>query len=213
MRVEGTLNREGRVSTVTDCEDVSYVSSPYIPEVLRTRGRACMSNAHRAHEAALGGSDALDVFDEAVFLDDVTMAIMEWIPFGMNQLMMLNDKLGSTERVQGGLFTAEADAGEGTEVEVSTGLTDVVILDYDEPAFVAIEAQIMYPEDDNIVQIECFGIYIRMDGTLIYGMHIESIGDRIKENMSLDSLARVIVDVSQDSSRIVDSVLSSYQQA
>ena len=149
----------------------------------------------------MGESTALDVFDEAVFLDDCTLAIMEWIPFGMNQLMMLNDKLGSTERVQGGLFTAEADAGGGdTEVEVSTGLTDVVILDYDEPAFVAIEAQIMYPEDDNIVQIECFGIYIRMDGTLIYGLHIEAIGDRIKENMSLDSLARVIVDVSQDSS-------------
>merc|ERR1719502_1607548 len=58
MRVEGTLNKEGRISTVTDCEDVSYVSSPYIPEILRTRGRPCISNAHRAAEAAMGESTA-----------------------------------------------------------------------------------------------------------------------------------------------------------
>ena len=45
MRVEGSRNIEGRVSTVTDCEDVSYVCSPYIPEVLRTRGLRHIASA------------------------------------------------------------------------------------------------------------------------------------------------------------------------
>jgi len=214
MRPEGSRSVEGRISTVTETEDVSYVCSPYIPSCVRVRGRDCISNAGRAHEAALGGADVNDEFDEAVFLDEVSILVGEWIPYGMNQLVMLNDKLGSTERVQGGLFTAETDAAStDTSLDVGTGLTNVVILDYDEPAFVNIEAEIMYPEEDNIVQVECFGIHIRLDGTLLYGLHVEAIMDRIKNGMSLDSLARVLVDVAQDSSRIVDSVLSRYQQA
>ena len=60
-----------------------------------------------------------------------------------------------------GVFTAEQDeGGDGTEVSVGTGLTNIVILDYEEPAFVSIEAEIMYPEEDSIVQIECFGVPI-----------------------------------------------------
>jgi hypothetical protein len=37
-----------RKSTITECEDVSYVSSAYIPQCLRYGGRPTLSNAHRA---------------------------------------------------------------------------------------------------------------------------------------------------------------------
>ena len=37
--------------------------------------------------------------------------------------------------------------------------------------------------------------------------------DRIKDNISLDHLSRLLVDVQQDSSKIVDSVLSAYQRS
>jgi len=36
-----------RKSTITECEDVSYVSSAYIPQCLRYGGRPTLSNAHR----------------------------------------------------------------------------------------------------------------------------------------------------------------------
>ena len=36
--------------------------------------------------------------------------------------------------------------------------------------------------------------------------------DRIKDNISLDHLARLLVDVQQDSSSIVDSIISQYQR-
>ena len=39
-----------RRSTVTETEDVSYVSSAYTPQCLRQGGRPTLSNAHRAHE-------------------------------------------------------------------------------------------------------------------------------------------------------------------
>merc|ERR1712072_1459473 len=37
--------------------------------------------------------------------------------------------------------------------------------------------------------------------------------DRIKDNISLDHLARLLVDVHMDSSKIIDSVISSYQRS
>jgi hypothetical protein len=37
-----------RKSNITECEDVSYVSSAYIPQCLRYGGRPTLSNAHRS---------------------------------------------------------------------------------------------------------------------------------------------------------------------
>ena len=50
-------------STITDVEDVSYVSSAYIPLCLRQGGRPTLSNAHRAHESAAGEMQIKDVLD------------------------------------------------------------------------------------------------------------------------------------------------------
>merc|ERR1711865_708606 len=50
------------------------------------------------------------------------------------------------------------------------------------------------------------------EGTCFYGMQIEAVLDRIKDNISLDHLARLLVDVHMDSSKIVDSVISAYQR-
>lgn len=44
-------------------------------------------------------------------------------------------------------------------------------------------------------------------------MQVEAVLDRIKDNISLDHLARLLVDVHVDSSKITDSVISSYQRA
>ena len=62
-----------------------------------------------------------------------------------------------------------------------------------------------------IIQIENFGIHLHCDGTVVYGMKIESVMDRIRDGISLDHLSRLIVDVHQDSSRVTDSFISTYQ--
>jgi WD repeat-containing protein 35 len=63
-----TQDREYRVpSKVTDTEDVSYVSSPYLPECLRRGLRGMTSNAHRAYESAAGKSATL-ILIEILFL-------------------------------------------------------------------------------------------------------------------------------------------------
>jgi len=216
LRATGMKKSSGRPSAVTTVEDVSYVSSPYVPDCLRLRAEFTLKNyAHRAAEARTGGTNIIDAeLDENLFLDDIRIMVGEWIPYGMNQLLMLNQKLGSTERVRGGLFTSEVDPDStNTALDTGTGMTSVSVLDYDEPAFVTIEAEVMLPEEEDIVQIECFGIHIRMDGTLVYGLQVEAVGNKIKNDISMDTLARVVVDIQQDSSEIVDSLLSRYQKA
>ena len=47
------------------------------------------------------------------------------------------------------------------------------------------------------MQIECFGIHAECDGTMLYGLHVDSIMDRIRDKLSVDYLCRVIVDVQQ----------------
>ena len=53
-----------RTSTVTDCEDVSYVSSAYLPQCLRFGGRPTLSNAHRAAECGAAVANIRDQLDE-----------------------------------------------------------------------------------------------------------------------------------------------------
>ena len=206
-----TFSRE---STITDAEDVSYVVSPYLPRSLRRVGGPVMSsNAHRASESASKQSTIRDDLDEVITISNVTILIGEWIPFGANQVVELNMKLGSNERCQGGYFTAQVDDDStNTQCEVPTGLTSVSILDHDMTRFTNIEAQVYYPEDDGVVQVEHFGIHARMDGTIVYGLMIESVMDRILENISLDNLARLLVDVHVDSSKIMESLLSNHQR-
>lgn len=90
-------------------------------------------------------------------------------------------------------------------------MTKVTILDYSITEYINVEADIYFPEDQGIVQIENFGIHLAADGTVCYGMKIEAVMDRIRNNVSLDHLARLLVDVHQDSSRITDSIVSAYQ--
>ena len=137
-----------RESSVTDTEDVSYVSSAYVPQCLRHGGRPTLSNAHRAHECGGAESGIKDELDEVITLNSVSIIVSEYIPFGANQVVQLNNNLGSTERVQGGFFTALIDEeASGTKFEVPPGLTSVNILDYSLTNHINFEADIHFPVD------------------------------------------------------------------
>ena len=137
----------------------------------------------------------------------------EFIPFGANQIVQLNDNLGSTERVQGGFFTALMDDdSSGTKFEVKPGLTSVNILDYTLTKHINFEADIHIPADEGIVQVETFGVSANADGTMFYGMQVEAVMGVIKDRISIDHLSRLLVDVATDSTTIIDSVISAYQR-
>lgn len=211
------LTAEGgyeRMSTVTEIEDVSYVSSPYLPLHVRKSEKPISSNAHRAGEAATGESNIKDDLSEAIHLAHVSLLIGEWIPFGPNQIVALNERLGAMDRCQGGLFTSKIDHDPtNTQFKVPTGLTKVAILDYDFINCINFEAEINYPEDEGIVQVENFGMHLNVDGTILYGMKVEAIMERKADDVSLDMLSRLLVDVQSDSSKIVSDLLSVYQRS
>lgn len=204
-----------RRSTTTDTEDVSYVSSAYIPQCLRYGGRPTMSNAHRAQESGQAGLDSIrdNDLEEIITLNSVSMIVAEYIPFGANQLVQLNNNVGSTERVQGGYISNVIDGNSsGTALELSPELTSVEVLDYTQTNHINFEAEIRFREDPGVVQVETFGISMNAEGTCFYGMQLEAVMNRVKDNISLDHLSRILVDIQQDSSSIVDSVISQYQR-
>ena len=202
-----------RESTITSTEDVSYVSSAYVPQCLRYGGRPTLSNAHRAHESAVNTDSIRDELDEVITLNSVSIIVAEYIPFGANQIVQLNSNVGSTERVQGGFISPAVDEdSSGTSMEMSPEMTAVDILDYTLTNHINFEAEIRFAEDSGVVQVETFGVSLNAEGTCFYGMQVEAVMDRIKDNISLDHLARLLVDVQQDSSSIVDSIISQYQR-
>merc|ERR1740138_203751 len=200
-------------SAITDCEDVSYVSSAYVPQCLRYGGRPTLSNAHRAHESAVNQDNIRDELDEVITLNSVSIIVAEYVPFGANQIVQLNNNVGSTERVQGGYISPMVDSdAAGTNMEMTPELTAVDILDYTLTNHINFEAEIRFSEDSGVVQVETFGVSLNAEGTCFYGMQVEAVMDRIKDNISLDHLSRLLVDVQQDSSKIVSSIISQYQR-
>jgi WD repeat-containing protein 35 len=136
----------------------------------------------------------------------------EWIPFGANQIVAVNEKLGTADRCQGGLFTGELDSDPtATSFEVPAGLTKVGVLDFNEVKYINIEAEINFPEDEGIVQVEEFGMHFDVNGKVVYGMKIDAIMDKLQDDICIDLLARVLVDVHLDSSRITKDLISKYQ--
>lgn len=206
-------NEYVRVSDVSYIEDVSYVSSAYVPQCLRRKGgRPTMSNAHKA-SLCRKSSNIRDELDEVLNLSSVSIVVAEFIPAGANQIVQMNDNLGSMDRVQGGFFTQIVDdKAQSSQLEVAPGLTTVDVLDYSPTEHVNFEADIHYPEEKDIIQVETFGVSMNASGCNFYGMQIEAVMDRIKDNISVDHLSRLLVDVAIDSSRIVDSVISAYQR-
>jgi hypothetical protein len=202
-----------RKSNITDVEDVSYVSSAYIPQCLRYGGRPTLSNAHRAHESGVNVGNDLDELDEVITLNSVSIIVAEYIPFGANQIVQLNNNVGSTERCQGGFISPALDSNSAdTQIEMSPELTSVDILDYTLTNHINFEAEINFAEDDDVVQVETFGVSLNAEGTCFYGLQVEAVLERIKDNISLDHLSRLLVDVQQDSSAIVDAIISQYQR-
>lgn len=203
-----------RKSTITICEDVSYVSSAYIPQCLRYGGRPTLSNAHRAHESGVSVDNIQNELDEVITLNSVSIIVAEYIPFGANQIVQLNNNVGSTERCQGGFISPAVDNNSAdTSVEMSPELTSVDILDYTLTNHINFEAEINFAnEGDNVVQIETFGVSLNAEGTCFYGLQVEAVLERIKDNISLDHLSRLLVDVQSDSSAIVDAIISQYQR-
>ena len=86
-------------STVTTVEEVSYVASPFVLDcVKQDRDAEWTDNSTRAHEVARADHTLRDEVTEHVIMENVKLLISEWVPFGANQIVALNETLGSADR-------------------------------------------------------------------------------------------------------------------
>jgi len=204
-----------RESDVTDIEEVSYVSSPCIPDCMRRWGPVCSSNAHKTSALLKATGTIRDELDECLSMDRLRLLVGEWVPMGANQVLSLNDKLGSSDRNSGGYFTSSMDHDPNNPCfnGKTSGLTRVKVLDFDETSYVNFEAEVHAEEDPGIVQIENFGVHVSEEGFLLYGLTLDGMM-KVTDGygFSLDNLARLLRDVGSDSSEVIENLLTDHQR-
>ncbi|MHA1407684.1 MAG: hypothetical protein ACTSSG_09945 [Candidatus Heimdallarchaeaceae archaeon] len=153
-----------------------------------------------------------DELTETLFLKNPKIFVIEWLPFDSNQLRELNKKLDIEKSSSKTLLTGLIDSDPDSPSFLTEGkYTKVTVKDYDINNYVNLEAIIDLPEEEGIVQIEEMAVFISKLGFIIYSLDLREINGK-NSFMSLDKLSRVIADLSQDSSQVIDSLLTEFQR-
>eukprot|EP00960_Hanusia_phi_P068546 766873-Hanusia_phi.AAC.1 len=219
-------------SGVTDTEDVSYVSSPWLPQTLRYTSKPLRSFAHRAYEAAEGISQLHDELDSAIRLRNVNLLVAEWIPLGPNQLWYLMERLGVLDRCQVVALRTFCVLMASCRAECLQRKWTTTL----RRASFSVPSGLLYADDlpsemtksrasfrfghggccrtrsERELQVEYFGMHMDVDGGIMIGLKVEAIEKSPAEQLSIDLISRLVVDIMNDSSRIIDDLLSEYQR-
>ncbi len=151
---------------------------------------------------------------EVMLLEHPRIVVCEWIPFGTSNLKALNDNMGSFKRIKNALFTHSVEEkGMETSAVEDEEMTKVYVVDYDPTDYIMFEAEINYPEEEDIVQEEFFGCYVDHTGRVVYGMEMVSAEDQGAEGISVDNISRILADVWEDSSKMMANLITPYQQS
>ena len=140
------------------------------------------------------------------------ITIAEWIPFGANNLILLEEKLEAKDAWDECLLTAFVDeAPEATTVELEEPETRVKPLDRREGEWVSFVAELRYRDTGAAHQVEEFATRVASNG--IVSCHLELLetsGQSAKH--SLDDLAKVLADLVEDTSRMMSTLLNNFQR-
>ncbi|HUU76835.1 MAG TPA: hypothetical protein VMX55_00725 [candidate division Zixibacteria bacterium] len=154
-----------------------------------------------------------DTLTEIIKLKNVKIALVEWLPFDRNQLSALNIKLDSLHRKRGHIVTARKDNSPSEIIFKDDGISCKVIVEEFEPSeYVSFHAFLNFPEEDGINQTEEISGNINSWGRVIYGADLIEAEGSIDGWISLDILTRIIVDLTMDTSQMIDSLLTEYQR-
>ena len=153
-----------------------------------------------------------DELSEIIFVKNPKIFVVEWLPFDSNQLRELNKKMDIEKGFHKTLLTGLIDESPDVPIFRSRGAhTKVFVEDYELDSYVNMQAMIDLPEEEGIVQIEEMAILVSRIGFVVYSLELKEINQQ-NTFMSLDKLTRVIADLSQDSSVVIDSLLTEFQR-
>ena len=217
---------EERVSTVTDFEDVSYVCSPYLPECVRPpegphrKRRAFSDFSPLAHLSRLGADTLREEQTHTVTLSNIRILATQYLVNGPNEVNALNEKLSlhaSRQELrdgQAGLVSAHVDnSPTATTFEVAmSGMCAIFPMDYVRSKMANFESKVYLPEDPGVVQVENFGIHVHSNGEVIFGVQVESVMDKMRDDIPVDIIARLVYDLHEDSASTLESISSAHQR-
>ena len=161
-------------------------------------------------------SDIRDDLKESIKIGSVKVILSEFIPCDRNTLESISEKLMSRKSLHGEFVTMLMDTvPESTTFVSEPRCNSVRVVDFAESEYIACEASMQDPTDV-VPQKEEIGMFISHEGHVIYGadiIKIENILD-ISESpsLSLDKLARLLIDLMIDSSMMMDTLLTHHQR-
>ena len=153
-----------------------------------------------------------DDLSEIIHIKDPKIFVIEWLPFDSNQLRELSKKMDIEKGANKTLLTGLIDRQPDVPIFQSKGAhTKVFVKDYELDSFVNLQAIIDMPEEEGIVQVEEMAIFVSRDGFIIYSLELKEI-ENLNTFMSIDKITRVVADLCQDSSLVIDSLLTEFQR-
>nr|MDO8110346.1 hypothetical protein [Candidatus Sigynarchaeota archaeon] len=160
-----------------------------------------------------GATNIKDELESHLSLVDTRILIGEFIPFGRNGISAFVNKLDAYKRVKSSMITAFRDkTPAGTQFRTGANATEIDILDFHPSRYIKFNAQVYYPEEAGINQVERFGVYINHSGKIILGMKVEGIMGNA-EFFAIDLITRLFSDVVFDSSELLDTILTNHQRS
>ncbi len=140
------------------------------------------------------------------------ITLAEWIPFGTNNLILLEEKLEAHDKWGECLLTAVIDNDpETATVELDEPETKITPVDGKDGEWVAFQAEVNYQATGGDHQVERFTTRVGEGGVVTYDLELlETNGNT--ERHSLDDLALVLADLVEDTSSLMNTLLNNFQR-
>ena len=140
------------------------------------------------------------------------ITLAEWIPFGTNNLILLEEKLEAHDKWGECLLTAVIDNDpETATVELDEPETKITPVDGKDGEWVAFQAEVHYQATGGDHQVERFTTRVGEGGVVTYDLELlETNGNT--ERHSLDDLALVLADLVEDTSSLMNTLLNNFQR-
>jgi len=151
-----------------------------------------------------------DIHKNILFFKDLRLSISEWCPFGQNAISTFNNSIDSLKGVKSSLLTGTVDNEPNTtDFNILPKFTRIMLEDFDRYNWIKFKAFVEYPEE--VEQIEIMGTHVDKSGFINYGMEMKSI-EEATSNFSLDDTTAIMADLVEDTSIMMDALLTEFQR-
>jgi hypothetical protein len=145
-----------------------------------------------------------------LFFKDLKLNISEWVPFGQNAISTFNDSIDSRKGIKSSLLTGTVDEEPNTsKFEIEPRFTRVYLKEFDQYNWAKFKAFVEYPEE--VEQIEELATHVDKAGFVHYGLVLEEVEGKVIK-FSLDEVSYIIADLIEDTSIMIDALLTQFQR-